>query len=346
LKYEIGAIGAGKMGMAHVRSLAQHPRWRLRYICDIDDGRLSEAKQYAPAATCTRDFRDILRDESIEAVSINTLSNVRPAIIRHALKRDKHVLAEKPLAPTPAEEEALLEEIERTDRFVTVNLFNRNAPYLHMAREFILSGEIGELAVIRIDHCTPGRRFTDPIERLDEVRADYTVEGHVVTFCGMHYVDVARWFAASEVKEYTVRAVRFFDAEYENHFMVHGSFENGIVFELNNSFTYSAFSKQRCCRCGQEYIGSSGVVRLTHDFRTVTLEMHGRTKTVDTTMPYGGKKLDVYYDEFARALDTGDATRLPSPRDSVIARKVSMEMADRALQATIPSFGKRSEIAK
>ena len=282
----------------------------------------------------------------IDAISVNTLSDARPALIRAALQAGKHVLAEKPLASTPEEEDALLSDINHSDLLVAANLFNRNASYLHMAREFIASGEIGQLAVIRIDHCTPGRRFTDPNERLDEFRQDYAVEGHVLTFCGMHYVDVARWFAGSEVKEYSVRAARFFDSLYENHFLVHGTFENGIVFELNNSFSYATFADERIAHCGQQFIGSSGVIRLTHDFKTVTLQMHGRTRTVDRTMPYGGKKLDIYYDEFARALDTGDASRLPTPADSVIARKLSLEMSERAVQGKVQSFGNRSEFEK
>ena len=345
-KYTIGSIGAGNMGMGHIKAIAQHPRWNLRYVCDLDENRLKTAAEHAPTASCTRDYTQFLQDPSIEAVSVNTLSDARPAIIRAALQSGKHVLAEKPLASSPEEEESLLKDIERSDRFVAVNLFNRNASYLQKAREFIASGEIGELAVIRIDHCTPGRRFTDPNERLDEYRRDYAVEGHVLTFCGMHYVDVARWFAGSEVKEYSVRAARFFDSLYENHFLVHGTFENGIIFELNNSFNYAAFADERIAHCGQQFIGSSGVIRLRHDFKTVTLQMHGRTRTVDQTMPYGGKKLDVYYDEFARALDTGDASRLPTPADSVIARKLSLEMSDRAVQGQVASFGKRSEFEK
>lgn len=334
------------MGIAHIRALAGHPRWDLRYICDLDTSRLEAVAEQAPAAIRTTDQTEILGDPAIDAVSINTLSNARPALIRAALQAGKHVLAEKPLASTPEEEDKLLDDISRSDRFVTVNLFNRNAHYLHMAREFIASGEIGELAVIRIDHCTPGRRCADPNERLDEHRMDYAVEGHVLTFCGMHYVDVACWFAGSEVKEYSVRAARFFDSLYENHFLVHGTFENGIIFELNNSFTYAAFADQRIAQCGQQFIGSSGVVRMTHDFKTATLQMHGRTKTVDRTMPYGGKKLDVYYDEFARALDTGDPSRLPAPIDSVVSRRLSLEMSERAVQGHVHSFGNRSEFEK
>ena len=345
-KYAIGAIGAGKMGMHHVRVLASHPRWDLRYVCDLDANRLKTAARHAPAATGSRDYEHVLRDPSIDAVSINTLSDTRPPIIRAALRAGKHILTEKPLASTPPEEESLLEEIERSERFVAVNLFNRNASYLHMAKDFIASGEIGELAVIRIDHCTPGPRFSDPGERLDAVSRDYQVEGHILTFCGMHYVDLARWFARSEVAEYSVRAARFFGAPYENHFLVHGSFENGVIFELNNSFTYAAFAKERFSQCSQQYIGSSGVVRLVHDFRDLTLQMHGRNRTVERTMPYGGKKLDIYYDEFARALDTDDPSRLPTPVDSMVARKLSFEMAQLAVQGAVPSFGQRGELEK
>lgn len=48
-----------------------------------------------------------------------------------------------------------------------------------------MEGEIGDLAVIRICHMTPSHM---PLEGHDP-------EGPPFHDCGMHYVDVARWYA-------------------------------------------------------------------------------------------------------------------------------------------------------
>jgi myo-inositol 2-dehydrogenase/D-chiro-inositol 1-dehydrogenase len=68
----------------------------------------------------------------------------------------KHVLAEKPIGPDATTEWNLVHEIEASDRLVAVNLFNRNAWYHKDIQRFIAEGEIGDLAVIRISHMTPG----------------------------------------------------------------------------------------------------------------------------------------------------------------------------------------------
>ncbi|MFN8512503.1 MAG: Gfo/Idh/MocA family oxidoreductase [Chloroflexia bacterium] len=54
------------------------------------------------------------------AVGIFTLADARPHLIRRALDHGLHVLAEKPLGATLAEEEALLRTIEASDRLIAV----------------------------------------------------------------------------------------------------------------------------------------------------------------------------------------------------------------------------------
>jgi len=339
-RYRIGAIGAGAMGMAHVSAIVACPRWELCYVCDLRDERLELAREHAPDVRTVKDFEEILADPSIDAVSVNTLSDVRAGIIGRAISAGKHVLCEKPLAPTAAEARRLLEDIRGTDRLATVDLFNRNAAYLREAKAFVDEGQIGELAIIRLNHCTPGL----PVQRRRENDLNRLVDGHLLHDCGMHYVDVGRWFAGSEYKSFEARAVRFWDMEYEIHFMVHGSFENGMVFELNNSFCYTTLAKDKRLCCSQEFIGTQGVITLVNDGGTEIVKMNGRDRTVDTTMPYGGKKLDVYYREFAEAIDTGDLGQLPRLEDAVVASDVARAMVDQALAKPVPTFGVRDDL--
>jgi predicted dehydrogenase len=93
----------------------------------------------------------------------------------------------------------LVREIEASDRFVAVNLFNRNAWYHKDIQRFIAEGQIGDLGVIRVCHMTPGHM---PLEGHDR-------EGPPIHDCGMHYVDVARWYANSEYKTWHAQGVRY-----------------------------------------------------------------------------------------------------------------------------------------
>lgn len=333
-RYRIGAVGAGRMGMRHIRALAAAERWELAYVCDLSEDRLRAAGEAAPEARRVREFQRLLDDPSIDAVSINTLSNVRPGLVRQAVAAGKHVACEKPLAPTAADARELVAALRGSDRLITTNLINRNAAYVREAKRFIEEGQIGDLAVIRVDHCTAGLPVAE--------RKGYShraVEGHVLHDCGMHYVDVMRWFAGSEYGEFNSRAVHFWGDAYEAYFMVQGRFENGILFDLHNSHAYASLAETRRNNSRQEYIGSHGVISLSHDFRQVTVRMNGRSRTVTRTVPYAGKNLDTYYGEFAVALDTGDLGALPRVADAVIASEVSQRMVDRALAQHVQGFG-------
>lgn len=339
LPRKLALVGLGHIGIEHAKYAAQCPLWEVAYLCDLSDNRLLEAGKLVPSARKTTDFEQILADKSVEAVSINTLSNVRPDLIYRAVSAGKHVLCEKPLAPTAEEAQQLVERISVYDRLVTTNLFNRNAPYLRKAYDFISSGQIGRIGIIRGNHCTSGGSPT--ARNIDGHKA---VEGHVLHDCGMHYVDVIRWFGGSDPIEFDTRAMRFWEREYELHFMVRGHLENEIMFDLHNGFCYTSLSQEHANHSSQEFIGTHGVVYMRHDFQTVWLDMYGRSQTIHTTMPYGGKKLDIYYKEFAEAIDSGDLGRLARLDDAVAASKYAKAMVDQALCHSIPNIGIASDL--
>src|ERR1039458_2986064 len=135
------------------------------------------APQQVPNAVIYDDPEAIFGDRSIDAVGLFTLADARPQQIRQALANRKHVLAEKPIGPDVATEWQLVREIEASDRLVAVNLFNRNAWYHKEIQRFIAEGEIGDLAVIRVCHMTPGHM---PLE-------GHGPEGPPFHDCGMHY---------------------------------------------------------------------------------------------------------------------------------------------------------------
>lgn len=338
--YRIGAVGMGRMGMRHVRALAASDRWDLAYVCDLDEARLAAAHEASPSSQPTREFQQLIDDPTLDAVSINTLSNIRPSLIRQAVAAGKHVACEKPLAPTAAEAGQLLNDLRGSDRLITTNLINRNASYVREAKQFIDEGQIGELAVIRIDHCTSGLAWAER-----QHYSHHAVEGQVLHDCGMHYVDVMRWFAGSEYRAFNARGLHFWKRPFESYFMVQGEFENNILFDLHNSHAYSTLAEVGRNNSRQEYLGSHGVITLSHDFRNVTIQMNGRSRTVTKTIPYSGKNLDTHYTEFAVALDTGDLGALPRIEDAVIASQVSQRMVDQAMAHSFVNFGEHEEPA-
>ena len=215
-----------------------------------------------------------------------------------------------------------------------MNLFNRNAWYHHAILDFIARGEIGHLGVVRVCHMTPGR-LPGP---------GYEGEGPPFRDCGMHYVDVARWYARSEYDRWHAQAVRLWSEDEPWWVTSHGCFANGVVFEVTVGFVYGHAATERTSRSYLEAIGTHGVARYHNDFRDVQVEMHGVHGTVRRTDAYGGKKRDVMIDLFARSLDAGHDLGLPAARDAVIASRVAQRMHDDAVAAGAPCIGTAADL--
>ena len=335
-QYRIGIIGLGHMGARYLDVLRSSERWSVAWICDRDSEKLRWAAAAAPEARRARDASDLFADDALDVAGIFTLADVRPQLLRRALDAGKHVIAEKPLAATLPDEWALLEQIEASDRLVTVNLFNRSAWYHHEIHELVQQGAIGDLAVVRVSHQTPGLMPTE----------GHGPEGPPFHDCGMHYVDVARWYAGSEYDRWHAQGVRMWDWPDPWWVTAHGCFQNGVVFDITVGFTYGQLAQTMTQHCGLELIGTGGVIRMEHDFKKVTIDVHGVEATERKVGPYGGKKLDVLCETFVRSLDAGRNLGAPLPRDSVVASQVAQDMLDFATDNGAPVIGNRDQMER
>lgn len=333
--YRIGLVGYGTMGREWARHLRDSGRWQVARICDVSSKALAVAKDDDASVEVTTDEMKIFDDDTLDAVGLFTLANDRPRHIRMALAKRKHILSEKPIAADVPTEWDLLGEIESSELLVGVNLFNRNAWYHREAQAFIASGEIGDLAVVRANHQTPGRV---PGE-------GHVPEGPPFHDCGMHYVDVVRWYAQSEFDHWHAQGLCMWGHSEPWWVQAHGAFRNGVVFEVTQGFGYGQLAQKHVFHCGLEAIGTRGVVRMEHNFETVNLRMHGTGKTIERSGPYGAKKLDVFAEAFARSLDEGRNVGFPGARDSVIASQVSQQMLDAAAAGSLPMKGDAGELA-
>jgi predicted dehydrogenase len=333
-KVRAGILGYGRMGRGFVAAMQQNELWEVSAVYDINPAARQLARRNVPSAAIHEAPDPVFADPHIDVVGLFTLADARPQQIRQALAAGKHVLAEKPLAADVGTEWQLVREIEASDRFVAVNLFNRNAWYHKNIQRFIADGQIGDLAVIRICHMTPGHM---PMEGHDP-------EGPPFHDCGMHYVDVARWYANSEYKNWHAQGIRMWDYKDPWWVQVHGTFENGIVYDITQGFIYGHLAKQQPHNCYVDAIGTKGVARMRHDFSTATVELYGVAETLHKTAPFNDKKLDVMVDVLGRSVLQGTNLGFPRGRDSVIASEVSWAMLNDAIAHQPPVRGTPGEM--
>jgi predicted dehydrogenase len=153
----IGVIGMGWMGEAHSRSYRLvgdrfHDRGidaRLVACADPDMGRAEAGRERFGFERATADWREVVTDPAIEAISVTAPNDAHLAVIRAAIKAGRHVLCEKPVGRTPAEtlEAAAIARGTGLTTFVGYNY--RWAPVVQHARDLIAAGELGELTHYR-----------------------------------------------------------------------------------------------------------------------------------------------------------------------------------------------------
>ena len=66
----VALIGAGRWGATLGRAVARVPGAELRWICDIDPARRSQAAEMHPGARLARAFERVLQDPLVEAAVV------------------------------------------------------------------------------------------------------------------------------------------------------------------------------------------------------------------------------------------------------------------------------------
>src|SRR6185437_2010022 len=118
----VAVIGTNGRGMAHIECL-QLPNVSIAAICDVDSRAVAKGVKDAAkrqpdkdAPKGFKDFRQVLEDKSIDAVTIATPDHWHTPMAILALAAGKHVYVEKPCSHNPREGELLIAAVARYGR--------------------------------------------------------------------------------------------------------------------------------------------------------------------------------------------------------------------------------------
>ena len=182
-----GVIGLGWFGEVHVDTLSAMPGIELAALCTRRPDRLAElADRYGVRRRYT-DYHELLADPSVDAVSVTTHINDHRHIAIDALRSGKHVLLEKPMAPTTEDCDRIVEAAKHNRGLFMVGHICRFDPRVAMAKEAIDQGRIG-----RIISMHARRNLSKTIGRtvLDDISA--------LMGDGIHDADLMLWFSGAK----------------------------------------------------------------------------------------------------------------------------------------------------
>ncbi len=330
MKIKVGLIGFGRMGRFYLEEMQKSGRWEVSYICEANPDSRELAKSLSPESKVIENEQEIFEDTSVQVVGLFAWADSRKSQVERAIRYGKHIISEKPVADTIDNEWDVVEVTEKSELFSTVNLYLRNAWYHHTIKQFIDQGEIGDLAILRICHMTPGLAPGEGHE----------YEGPSFHDCGMHYVDIARWYAGCDYQTWHAQAINMWNYKDPWWLQCHGTFQSGVVFDITQGFVYGQLAKDQTHNCYVDIIGTKGIARMTHDFETAVVDLRGVNQTHRIEKPFGGKNIDVLCDLFADSIETGRRNpKLPLMRDSAIASGHAWEFLRDARSHDLPVIG-------
>ncbi|MCA9063960.1 MAG: Gfo/Idh/MocA family oxidoreductase, partial [Planctomycetaceae bacterium] len=145
----VAVIGTGGQGKHHVSGWLSTRDAQLKYVCDVDRGHLAEAAKIAPDAKAVSDLRQILEDDSVQAVSIATPDHWHTPAALLALAAGKHVYVEKPCSHNVREGRMLVNAAARTGKLVQHGTQSRSSAWIQAAMQMLRDGVIGDVLVAK-----------------------------------------------------------------------------------------------------------------------------------------------------------------------------------------------------
>lgn len=148
-RLNVAVIGTNGRGIAHVDCLTALPGVEITYICDVDSravakGLKAAAKRQKQEPKGIKDFRKLLEDKSLDAVTIATPDHWHAPMAMMALAAGKHVFVEKPCSHNPYEGELLAQAVAKSGRVLQMGNQRRSFPNMQQAMKEIHGGIIGK----------------------------------------------------------------------------------------------------------------------------------------------------------------------------------------------------------
>jgi predicted dehydrogenase len=158
-KLRLGLIGSGFMGKTHVFGFAAAARVfglpfevEFRTLADISMSLAEPAAAALGFANASEDWRSLASDPDIDLVDVTAPNALHKEMALAAIAAGKHVYCEKPLAPLAKDAREMADAAETAGLKTQVGFNYLCNPMLALARDMIVSGELGEIRSYRGVH--------------------------------------------------------------------------------------------------------------------------------------------------------------------------------------------------
>ena len=294
-------VGTGAIGSLHARIYAEHPLSELVGIVDSNP-ETAAAVAGSLGVPWFTEVSDLLSSCEFDAASVAVPEHYRHQTAMPLARAGKHLLLEKPLAPSLAEADRLIADLRETGVLTMVNFILRFDPRYSEARAAAASGRLGDI------HTMFTRR------RGSYLGADiYGVWTDLLISTGIHDLDAMAWMADAPVTRVYAETIsrRLADYGHDDAAMVMVRFDNGAIGVLETSWVMPNRLPAALDAC-LEVVGTGGAVSIdssNHGLSVMDADAYSKPDLTHWPIVLGkvGGDLAASLDHFVRSVRAGAA---------------------------------------
>lgn len=253
--YNVALIGCGQMGAAHLDDIYYKENVKITYVCDLNEERALFFKRKYNAQNIISDYKACIAKKDVDIVIAATYPSTHLEILRECIKRKKHLLCEKPITTDLDEGKEFVRLVKENPHIKVLigHILRHNETY-NKVYEMIKSGAIGTPVIMRMaqnHHTMNWEKYLNLIK-----------ETSPIIDCGVHYVDIMRWFTGAEVTDVSGVGMRTEDdvpQDKYNYGIITVKLSDGSVgyYEAGWANTMSSDNLK-------EFVGPRGRIRLVY----------------------------------------------------------------------------------
>ena len=249
-RYGILIIGCGHIGQEHIADIYYRDNIRVIAVVDQERKRAEYTAHRYGIPEFGSDYRPYLNDNRVDIVVIATYASSHLPILQDCLAMGKHVLCEKPIA-TKEEDGCKFRDCvkQAKTKVLVAHVLRHNMTY-RKVHDLIREGAIGNFRLARM---------VQNHHAMDWVRYRRLLQDcSPIVDCGVHYIDILQWFAASPIVEVSGMETSLDkDSPGPNYGILTMRLKNGCM-----GYYEAGWSRNTAAQNLKEFIGDRGRIRI------------------------------------------------------------------------------------
>ena len=331
-RLRIGVIGLGWFGEIHCETIVGIPNLELAALCTRTPERLNQQAAKFGVKKTYRDYKEMLADPDIDAVSIVTMWDQHTDPTIAALAAGKHVFLEKPMASTVADCHRIIAASKSARGILQIGHICRFNPRYRMAKQSIDAGKIGRIVALSSRRNIPAAWTPEILNKIGPIVGD-----------AIHDTDLMLWFTGDRVISAYAQTVSVRNLKFPDIGQTMYRFAGGATATLETVWCMPEKTPFDIDE-RMSIIGTEGIIHIQDTFPNLGIVSSDKLHSPDTTYwpMFDGVRsgaLRAEFDYFANCALKGQKPAIGRPEDAAAALEATLAAEESARTGNIIKFG-------